>query len=116
MIVPTVISLPSEKLNFANNDNNANYRDQRWNRCNYENNWVLKSMTQERHAVRANKHKSHSDYRHNGVERRVPFLENQSHFSVNSIKESITLINRPMCGHFLRRGDRGRGRCSGAAV
>jgi len=90
MIVPTVISMPSEKLNFANNDNNANYRDQRWNRCNYENNWMLKSMTQERHAVCANKHKFHSDYCHNGVERRVPFLKNQSHFSVNSIKESIT--------------------------
>jgi hypothetical protein len=84
-------SLPSEKLNFANNDNNANYRDQRWNRRHYENNWVLKSMTQERHAVCANKHKSHSDYCQNGVECRVPFFEHQSHFSVNSIMESITL-------------------------
>ena len=97
-------SLPSEKLNFANNDNNANYRGQRWNRCNYENNWVLKSMTQERRAICANKHKSHSDYCHNGVQCRVPLFENQSHFSVNSIMESITLKTP------VTKGDEGNGK------
>src|SRR5258708_2702816 len=77
------LSLP-EKLNLAKNDKDAHYREQRRNRCHYENNWVLKGMTQERHAVRSTNHKSHPDYGHNGIECRVELFPNQSHCLVDS--------------------------------
>jgi len=87
------LSLP-EQLDLANNDKNAHYREQRRNRCHHQNNRVLESMTQERHAVHSTKHKSHPDYGHHGIECRVELFPNQSHFLSTASIRRMDVENR----------------------